>query len=128
MTIHDEYPELAEFLGAYFNQDFYLEYAGSEAAAVDDFVSDLGTTTWVEDVLEELIRLLACPRSDRQLDDYVINGAMSIRPERGARTFLLEVQERLERAIADSATAPSAPVHGEPTTQGASRLPKPTQS
>lgn len=106
MTIQDEYPELAEFLGAYFNQDFYLEYAGSEAAAVDDFLTNLGQNTWVQDVLEELDRLLACPRTDRQLDDFVINGAMSIWPQGGARRFLLDVRRKLVEAAAGPATTP----------------------
>ena len=101
MTIHRDYPELAEFFGAYFNQDFSVEY-GSFDAAITDFLTNLGENTWVQDALRELGELIAEGRSEESLHAYVVDGAMAIEPNTTVTLFLEMVRDRLSEGIAQA--------------------------
>ncbi len=97
-TIQADYPELAEFLSAYFTQDFPEEY-GSWERAVDDFLLNRGQNQWPEMVLRDLESLLAEERPDSALERYVVDGAMAIWPQPGIRKFLEAVRGRLASAL-----------------------------
>jgi hypothetical protein len=87
------FPELTEFLGSYFNQDFPEEY-GEVDVALDDFLRNRGRNSWVEDVVAELEVLLAEGRPERELRAFT-EASMAVQPPGSATEFLTLVRQRL---------------------------------
>lgn len=93
-SIRDDHPELAEFLGAYFNQDFALDYSSYDSA-VDEFLDEAPTAEWATAVVRDIDELLARRLSESDLHTYVVLGAMGIEPDQPTSEFLRRIRDRI---------------------------------
>jgi hypothetical protein len=97
-SIGDAYPELAEFLGAYFNQDFHADYDSLEEA-VDEYVGESRNDTGPIRLLAELDKLLSENLPEDTLHVFVVEAVMGIEPPGSARSLLHSLRDRLAATI-----------------------------
>lgn len=101
MSASDEYPELYQLFGGWFNQDWTLdiEEGGDWPDAVDLFVDDQGVEQ-AGRARQELDRLLATDADDDRLWQVLDALGSYYRPEAGGtRAWLVAVRDRLAAAI-----------------------------
>jgi hypothetical protein len=68
--MNSEFPELQQFLGGYFHQDFHVEY-DSPDDAINAFKTD-ATPTQKQSVSEELRKVLSLLTSKPELEDTML--------------------------------------------------------
>ncbi len=73
------YPQLEQFLGAYFHQDWALDRDGWEAV-IDDFVAESPASV-VQDTAEQLRDLLGAGFSEAELQAVLANLGASVTPQ-----------------------------------------------
>lgn len=89
----ERFPELSHLLGAYFHQDFSLEYS-SHREALDDYASDASESD-LRQVAHEIDEFLTLNESDRLLKNSAATLGLSILPPQGVRLrqWLADVRE-----------------------------------
>ncbi|MEU7024111.1 contact-dependent growth inhibition system immunity protein [Streptomyces sp. NPDC046203] len=79
----ERFPELSQMLGAYFHQDFSLEYS-SYREALDDYVSDASESD-LRQVADEIRAFLVVNESDQLLKESAATLGLGILPPQGVR-------------------------------------------
>ncbi|MEU8838871.1 contact-dependent growth inhibition system immunity protein [Streptomyces roseus] len=89
----ERFPALSHMLGAYFHQDFSLEYS-SHSEALDDYVSGVEESDLWQ-VAGEIGEFLILNETDRQLEEAAATLGLYILPPRGVRLrqWLMDVRE-----------------------------------
>ncbi|MFI9064562.1 contact-dependent growth inhibition system immunity protein [Streptomyces sp. NPDC053429] len=94
----ERFPDLSQLLGAYFHQDFSLEYS-SHREALDDYVSDASESD-LRKVADEIHDFLMLNESDQALKKSSAVLGLGVSPPHGVRLrqWLADVREILLRA------------------------------
>ncbi|MEV7441465.1 contact-dependent growth inhibition system immunity protein [Streptomyces sp. NPDC091204] len=89
----ERFPELSHLLGAYFHQDFSLEYS-SHREALDDYTSDASEDD-LRQLAGEIHEFLSLNESDQLLKKSAATLGLSILPPKGVRLrqWLADVRE-----------------------------------
>ncbi|MFF3430699.1 contact-dependent growth inhibition system immunity protein [Streptomyces sp. NPDC002602] len=89
----ERFPELSHLLGAYFHQDFSLEYS-SHQEALDDYMSDISESD-LRQLADEIHEFLSLNASDQLLKKSAVTLGLSILPPKGVRLrqWLADVRE-----------------------------------
>lgn len=89
----ERFPELSQLLGAYFHQDFPLEYS-SHREALDDYISDTPESD-LRQVAEEIREFLTLNESDQSLKKWTSSLGLAVSPPSGVRLrqWLADVRE-----------------------------------
>ncbi|MFD7446018.1 contact-dependent growth inhibition system immunity protein [Streptomyces sp. NPDC059909] len=77
----ERFPELNQFLGAYFHQDFFDEYT-SYGEAIDEYLSGASDTD-LDQLLRDITELLTMATTDRDLKRTASNLGMDVSPPSG---------------------------------------------
>ncbi|MEV0784096.1 contact-dependent growth inhibition system immunity protein [Streptomyces sp. NPDC050423] len=93
----ERFPELNQFLGAYFHQDFSDEYT-SYSEAVDDYLSGASEAD-LDQLLRDITELLTMATTGRDLKQTASNLGMDVSPPPGVglRQWLNDVAEIVSR-------------------------------
>ncbi|HEY9328279.1 MAG TPA: contact-dependent growth inhibition system immunity protein [Streptomyces sp.] len=93
----ERFPELNQFLGAYFHQDFSDEYA-SYRDAIDDYLSGASEND-LDRLLRDITELLTMATTDRHLKETASDLGMDVSPPPGVglRQWLNDVAEIVSR-------------------------------
>ncbi|MEU8624974.1 contact-dependent growth inhibition system immunity protein [Streptomyces sp. NPDC048669] len=93
----ERFPELNQFLGAYFHQDFSDEYT-SYSEAIDDYLSGASEPD-LDQLLRDITELLTMATTDRDLKQTTSNLGMDVSPPSGVglRQWLNDVAEIVSR-------------------------------
>ncbi|WP_328718569.1 contact-dependent growth inhibition system immunity protein [Streptomyces sp. NBC_00247] len=88
----ERFPELAQMLGAYFHQDFPLDYS-SHREALDDYISDTPESD-LQQVAEEIREFLTLNESDQSLRKWTSALGRAVAPPTGVqlRPWLADVR------------------------------------
>ncbi|MGW2836657.1 contact-dependent growth inhibition system immunity protein [Streptomyces sp. NPDC001493] len=89
----ERFPELSQMLGAYFHQDFSMEYS-SHREALDEYISDTPASD-LQKVTEEIREFLNLNESDRSLKKWTSELGLAVSPPSGVRLrqWLADVRE-----------------------------------
>lgn len=93
----ERFPELNQFLGAYFHQDFSDEYT-SYSEAIDDYLSGASEPD-LDQLLRDITELLTTATTDRDLKQTASSLGMGVSPPSGVslRQWLNDVAEIVSR-------------------------------
>ncbi|MEV5013112.1 contact-dependent growth inhibition system immunity protein [Streptomyces sp. NPDC053780] len=91
------FPELNQFLGAYFHQDFFEEYT-SYGDAVDDYLTGASASDR-DQLVRDISDLLSLATTDRELKQATSSLGMDVSPPSGTgiRPWLRNVQDAVSR-------------------------------
>ena len=97
----ERFPELSQFLGSYFHQDFFDEYT-SHGEAVDDYLAGTSETDRNQ-LVRDIAELLALAATDRNLKEATSLLGMEVSPPTGVgiRQWLADVPGIVSRHTGD---------------------------
>ena len=97
----ERFPELSQFLGSYFHQDFFDEYT-SHGEAVDDYLAGTSETDRNQ-LVRDIAELLALAATDRNLKEATSLLGMEVSPPTGVgiRQWLADVSGIVSRHTGD---------------------------